>query len=118
MGPVRMVLVLTSLTVALTLAACGSPTSAATKKQDCTAVADVLSDGPDPGADPAGYAEAQVLPLRQLHLADPTIRQAVGDLDSAYQALSSASAPAAASAGKRVATVEAKLNAICPGAAP
>src|SRR5580704_7962900 len=56
--------------------------------RQCTAVADVLSDGPTLTADPVGYAEAQVLPLRQLKLSDPTLRRAVQQLDSAYAAFS------------------------------
>src|SRR5580698_6967227 len=57
--------------IALMLSACGSSSPASSsslsaKQQGCTAVSDVLADGPDPDADPVGYAEAQVLPLSQL----------------------------------------------------
>ncbi len=36
-------------------------------KQTCKQVEAVLSDGPDPEADPVGYAQAQILPLREIH---------------------------------------------------
>src|ERR1700728_2213452 len=48
------------------LSACGSsgsPPDAAAAKSACQQVSAVLSDGPDPSADPVGYAEAQVVPL-------------------------------------------------------
>ena len=68
--------------LALAVAACGSASSQASSaaalgtavQQDCTTISDVLSDGPDPGADPVGYAQAQVLPLRQLTIGDATRR--------------------------------------------
>jgi hypothetical protein len=96
------------------VAACGS-SSVVGAQQGCTAVADVLSDGPDPGADLAGYAEAQVLPLHQLRLSDTKLREAVDKLAAAYQAYASNGGPALAA---RVASEEKVLNAICPGAAP
>ena len=100
---------------ATALAACGSSSSVAARQQGCTAVAAVLSDGPDPGADPAGYAEAQVLPLHQLKLTDTKLRDVVDNLDSAYQAYASNGGRSLAA---RVASEEKVLNAICPGAAP
>lgn len=87
------------------------------KEQACTAIADVLSDGPDPAADPVGYAEAQPLPLRSLKLADPRLRAPVDALASAYQAYS-ATGGATAADKARVSKSEAEINAICPGAAP
>ncbi len=41
---------------------------------------------PGPDADSVGYARAQVLPLRQLKIADPALRKAVTALAAAYQA--------------------------------
>jgi hypothetical protein len=106
--------------LALVLAACGgsSGTSApaAATKQSCQQIGAVLSDGPDPDADPAGYAEAQILPLRQVHIADRPLKTAVGQLDSAYQQLFSSSGHSAA-AVRAVAAASKKVNAICPGAA-
>ena len=96
-----------------------SATAATTKHgpaRQCTAVADVLADGPTLTADPVGYAEAQVLPLRQLKLSDPTLRRAVQQLDSAYTAFSAGNGSHKAKAAMK--TAEARVNAICPTAAP
>jgi hypothetical protein len=101
---------------ATAVAACGSSSAGASaQQQGCTAVSDVLSDGPDPGVDPVGYAEAQVLPLHQLKLSDTKLRDAVDKLASAYQAYERhGGRPLAA----KVSSEESALNAICPGAAP
>jgi hypothetical protein len=112
----RALAVLVSGVLATTaVAACGSSSVLGSKQQQaCTAVADVLSDGPDPGADPVGYAEAQVLPLRQLKITATRLREAVDNLASAYQVYSSSNGHAEAGT---VASDEKALNAICPGAA-
>jgi len=105
------------------LSACGSSTTPSMallgtpKEQACTAIADVLSDGPDPAADPVGYAEAQPLPLRRLRIADPRLRARVEALASAYQAYSATGGARAANKA-RVLKAEAEINAVCPGAAP
>jgi hypothetical protein len=117
-------LALTALAVPL-LAACSSSPSPATstrllgtaKQKQCTSVSDVLSDGPDPGADPVGHAEAQVLPLRQLKLTDPSLSKAVKTLAAAYEAYATSTGSANASAKLKVSKAEASVNAICPGAA-
>jgi hypothetical protein len=105
---------------ALLLAACGgsaaAPAAAAGTHQACQQIGAVLSDGPDPDADPAGYAEAQILPLRQIHITDQSLRHAVGQLDVAYQQLWTSNGQSAA-AVKAVATASQKVNTICPGAA-
>lgn len=104
----------------LALAACGgssgTPAAAASTKQSCQQIGAVLADGPDPDTDPAGYAEAQILPLRQVHIADQPLKTAVGQLDSAYQHLFSSDGSSSA-AVKAVAAATKKVNAICPGAA-
>lgn len=112
-----------------TLAGCGSSHSAASaaasasalqgtaRQQACTAVSAVLADGPDADADSVGYAEAQVLPLRQLKLGDAAVSQAVSRLDSAYQAFSTAGAAAAPAAAIAVTKAQNAVNALCPGAA-
>ena len=77
-----------------TVAACSSSSSttasatssASALSQDCTAVTDVLADGPDPTADSVGYAQAQILPLKQLTLADAKVKSAVTRLDAAFTA--------------------------------
>jgi hypothetical protein len=109
--------------IALALSACGSSSPASSsslsaKQQGCTAVSDVLSDGPDPDADPVGYAEAQVLPLDQLKLADATLSQAVHGLDAAYKAFSATNGAKGTAAAINVSTAQTALNAICPNAAP
>jgi hypothetical protein len=78
-------------------------------------VSAVLSDGPDPGADPVGYAFAQVLPLRQLHTSDSSLQTAIDDLATAYQDFYSSKGDKAAA--KAVSKASDEVNAICPGAA-
>jgi hypothetical protein len=114
------------LTIAI--AACGSSSSssqAATSavlgssvQQDCTTIGDILSDGPDPDADSVGYAQAQVLPLRQLQISDAALHRDVLALAAAYQAFSSGSGAGGAAAAAAVAKAENAVNSICPEAAP
>jgi hypothetical protein len=112
--------------LALALAACGSapsPTSSTAAlgtdvQQDCTTISDVLSDGPDPDADPVGYAQAQVLPLRQLTISEATLHSAVLTLASAYQTFSASTASTRATAAQAVSKAENAVNKICPQAAP
>jgi hypothetical protein len=123
------VLALGLLTLGLlaTLAACSSsgssPAASSTAvlgsaiQQQCTTVGDVLADGPDPDADPKGYAEAQILPLRQLKLSDTTLQKAVQTLAAAYQASSTSTGAATTTAAAQVSKAEAAVNAICRGAA-
>jgi hypothetical protein len=110
------------LAVALALAACGgsagrtAAAAATATKQSCQQIGAVLADGPDPDADPAGYAEAQILPLRQVHIADSSLKAAVGQLDQAYQQLFSSNGTSRA-ASRAAAAASKKVSAICPGAA-
>ena len=111
--------------LALALAACGSASSQTSStvslgsavQQDCTSVADVLADGPDPGADPIGYAEAQVLPLRQLSISDATLHRAVLTLAGAYETFSTSSTSTRAASSAAVTKAENEVNKICPQAA-
>jgi hypothetical protein len=81
----------------------------------CTRIEAVLSDGPDPGADPVGYAEAQILPLRSIHTSDPTLRRAIAALATAYQRFFDDNG--AGTTLKRATTRAGKaVDAICPGA--
>ena len=73
----------------------------------------MLSDGPDPDADAVGYAQAQVLPLRQLKISDAALHSDVLALANAYQAFSTGSGTAAT-----VTKAENSVNSICPQAAP
>ncbi len=77
----------------------------------------MLSDGPDPGADPVGYAQAQVLPLRQLKIGDGALERAVLALAAAYQQFSSGSGAGGSAANAAVTKAAAAVNAICPQAA-
>jgi hypothetical protein len=112
---------LAALTVVSVGACSSSPSPAASEKtaiqQQCTATAAVLSDGPDPNADPVGYAEAQVLPLRQLKITDTALRRAVSQLANAYEAYSTSTGAANIAAAVQSSKAEAAVNAICPGAA-
>lgn len=107
--------------LAALLSGCGSgasaqpPSKSSTVKTTCQQVSAVLSDGPDPGADPVGYAFAQVLPLRQLHTSDGSLQTAIDDLATAYQAFYSSKGDKASA--KAVSKASDKVNAICPGAA-
>jgi hypothetical protein len=87
-------------------------------QQDCTAVSDVLSDGPDPGSDSVGYAQAQVLPLQQLKITDAALHRAVLALTAAYQAFSTGAGAGSSAAALKVTKAENAVNAICPQAAP
>lgn len=105
------------LALALALTACGSSSaSAAATKKACDQIGAVLSDGPDPDTDPAGYAEAQILPLSQIHAPDQRLRNALRQLDTAYRQMF-ASNGASADATRAVAAASKQVNRICPGAA-
>jgi hypothetical protein len=102
----------------LALSACGpaaSSSASAAVKSGCQQVSAVLSDGPDPGTDPVGYAEAQIRPLRQIHTGDKSLRAAADRLSSAYQRFFDSNG--AGSAGQAVHRASHDLDAICPGAA-
>jgi hypothetical protein len=86
-------------------------------QQDCTSVADVLADGPDPGSDPVGYAEAQVVPLRKLTISDATLHRAVLTLAGAYETFSTSSTSTRAASSAAVTKAENEVNKICPQAA-
>jgi hypothetical protein len=120
------VLALAAVTSA-TAAACGSSSSSTTASatssasalsQDCTAVSGVLANGPDSTADSVGYAEAQILPLKQLKLSTAKLQSAVTKLDAAFTAFVAAkSSSTQTQAAVQVTSTENAVNAICPGAA-
>jgi hypothetical protein len=111
--------------LALAVAACGSASSQTSStvvlgsavQRDCTRVADVLSDGPDPDADPVGYAQAQVLPLRQLSISDASLHRAVLTLAGAYETFGTSSSSTRAASAAAVTKAENEVNKICPQAA-
>jgi hypothetical protein len=108
-----------SLVVPL-LCACGSSSpagaSAPAAASTCQQVSAALSNGPDPDADPVGYAEAQILPLRQISASDRALHAVITQLADAYQQVF-ASDGKSSSAREAVAVASKKLNSICPGAA-
>jgi hypothetical protein len=99
------------------LAACSSshPAASASTRKTCAQIRAVLSDGPDPSQDQVGYAEAQILPLRQVRAATPALRNAIGELADAYDRFfaSGGKSPAATRA---VAAAATHLDKLCPGA--
>jgi hypothetical protein len=99
-------------------ASAAATSSASALSQDCTNVSDVLADGPDPTADSAGYAEAQILPLKQLSYHDSAVHSAADRLDAAFSAFTAAQGSAQVQAAVQVTSAEDALNALCPGAAP
>lgn len=114
--------------LAILAVGCGSATSATSAtssasspapgavQQTCQQVTAALSDGPDPDADPVGYAEAQILPLGRIHAPDAQMRRAISALDAAYRSFS-ASDGASRSARTAVTAASKRINAVCPGAA-
>lgn len=110
--------------LALTVAACGSASSQTSSvnlgsavQQDCTSVADALANGPDPDADPLGYAQAQVLPLRHLTIGDAALHQAVLTLAGAYETFTTSTSSTRAASTAAVTKAENEVNKICPQAA-
>jgi hypothetical protein len=95
---------------ASTAAALGTPL-----QQACTAVTDVLMNGPDPDVDPIGYALAQPRPLESVQTTDSKLKAAITSLADAYRSVATSDGSKAADAA--VKSAAAKLNAICPGAA-
>ena len=91
-------------------------TAAAATESTCQRVSAVLSDGPDPDADPVGYAEAQILPLRQISAPDQALHAAISQLADAYQKFFATNGKSS-NAKEAVAVASSKLNSICPGAA-
>src|ERR1700728_839283 len=118
-GLTRLALMLAALSLlSLGAMACGSSSkpalsSAQVKKQTCQQVEAALSDGPDPEADPVGHAQAQILPLREIHTADGTLQQAIDTLAAAYQSFSSSDGSSAAKSA--VSAASKTIEHLCPG---
>lgn len=107
-----------ALLLAMLLAACGSSSkskasTALTSKQACKQVEAVLSDGPEPEADPVGHAQAQVLPLHEIHTSDAKLAGAIDGLASAYRQLIASKGATSAQAQLNSATKTIKT--LCPG---
>ncbi|MGH3191834.1 MAG: hypothetical protein ACRDOL_32245 [Streptosporangiaceae bacterium] len=103
--------------MAVVLCSCGSSVhSVAAATQDtCQRVSAVLGDGPDPDADPVGYAEAQVLPLRQISTSDQALRNAIGQLADAYRQIYDSNGTSS-KAKESVTVASKKVDSICPRA--
>jgi hypothetical protein len=97
-------------------AATSASAAKALAQATCQQIGAVLSDGPDPDADPLGYAQAQILPLRHITVPNPALRTAVGQLSDAYQQFYTSNGKST-DAKEAVAVATKKLNSICPGAA-
>ena len=120
---------LIALTLTLLVSACssgpaagsvaGQATPGTAAQQACQQVSDVLSDGPDPDADPVGHAEAQILPLRQIRTTDVAIGTAIAGLADAYSGYLAANGTGKAATTALTAAIN-KVNSLCPdaGAAP
>ena len=115
---------LTALAVLLPVSACSSGGSAAASgtsdattaaQAACQQVTAVLTDGPDPGTDPVGYAQAQVLPLRQIRTPNAPLTAAIATLASAYSTYATANGASKAATATLNAAIS-KINALCPGA--
>ncbi len=96
--------------------AASAASPAATTQSACERVSAVLSDGPDSDADPVGYAEAQILPLRQFSTSNQSLRDVISQLSDAYQTFF-ASNGKNSNAKEAIAVTSRKLDSICPGAA-
>ncbi|HEY1832034.1 MAG TPA: hypothetical protein VGG38_17505 [Acidimicrobiales bacterium] len=112
------------LALPLALAACGSsggsggvPSLSKAPSALCANLNAVLSDGPDPDADPVGYALSQIQPLGQLHSSDSAVIGVMHQLISADQALVKASGNDH-SATQTIKAADTALNEACPGVAP
>jgi hypothetical protein len=96
------------------ISACSSSPASSAPSATCQQVSAVLANGPDPDADPVGYAQAQILPLQQVHSSDDQLTRSLSDLESAYQNVVDTNGSASA---KKAATGAADaLNKLCPGA--
>ena len=114
----------TLILMVVLVCACSSSTHSSASASSSTAATDsacqqvsaILSDGPDPDADPVGYAEAQILPLRQISVSNQPLHEFISQLADAYQEFF-ASSGKSSNAKEAVAVASSKLNSICPGAA-
>jgi hypothetical protein len=102
------------------LTACGSsvgssPQSSTAAKAACQQISAVLSNGPDPEADPVGYALAQIRPLGAISVhSDATLQAAIHHLASAYQTFYDDSGKGK-SAKQAINAAAKSINDLCPG---
>jgi hypothetical protein len=112
---------LASVVVAVPLwAGCSSSPSGKTAlapTATCQKILAVLSDGPEPGADPVGYALSQILPLGKIHTSDQSVRATLTNLIAADRKLVSSNGKDK-TATATIRKDDAALNVACPGVAP
>jgi hypothetical protein len=113
---VLMVLLVCACSSSAPATAKGTASNAAAIQSTCQQVSAVLSDGPDSDADPVGYAEAQIIPLRRVNAPDQALRSVISQLATAYKQFF-ASNGKSGNAKEAVAVASKKLNSLCPGAA-
>jgi hypothetical protein len=83
----------------------------------CQLLNDVFSDGPDPDADPVGYALSQILPLRNLESSDSALMATVSKLESDDEDLVKANG-ADSLAAAAIKKDDKAIDSACPGVAP
>jgi hypothetical protein len=123
-GPLRVKsIALASVAVAAPLwsAAAAQSAGAATHSKApaalCAKLDAIFSDGPDPDADPVGYALSQIKPLGAVHTSDHTVSAVLTKLVKADRALFTSNGSDHA-AEKEIKTADALVNTSCPGVAP
>jgi hypothetical protein len=102
------------VTIGAWIASAHSRTAAQVPAATCQALSAALSDGPDPSIDPVGYAEAQVLPLRQITTSDAALGTAILELSSAYESFYKSNGSKASS--QLVSAAAKNVDHYCPGA--
>ena len=94
----------------------GAAKAAAAPTAVCQKILAVFSDGPDPDADPVGYALSQILPLGQIHTSDQPVSTALHSLITADHALVKSNG-ADKTAKADIKKADDSLNTACPGVA-
>jgi hypothetical protein len=107
------ILVVVGATVTWLLVGDRATASASATANTCENIAAALADGPDSDADPLGYAEAQVLPLRHIATSNAAQQRDLLTLSRAYHQffVSGGTASANAVVHRALATVQS----LCPG---
>jgi hypothetical protein len=116
----RLAVLIALVVCPMLLVACASGGAQAQDKAPstlCEKLEAVLSDGPDPGADPVGYAMSQILPLGRISTSEGSVARAVGELIAADRALVDSDG-GARSATQAITKADDALNGTCPGVAP
>ena len=98
----------------------GGPAGASTHSKApatlCRTLNGIFSDGPDPDADPVGYALSQIRSLGAIHTSDHTLGAAVTKLVASDKAFVRSTGSDRA-AKKTIKREDAAVHAACPGVA-